>query len=89
MNVRNMLYLMKTNQSVRVIYTDKRGKTYTIIGKAFKALNTCIDIGIAENSVEMFFSDSGELVLCVSGEKETCSLKGCVGCAIRRYVCNV
>lgn len=55
MNVRNMLYLMKTNQSVRVIYTDKRGKTYTIIGKAFKALNTCIDIGIAENSVEMFF----------------------------------
>ena len=88
MNVRNVLYLMKTNQPVRDVYTDKRGKTYTIIGKAFKALNTCIDIGIAENSVEMFFSDNGELVLFVSGEKETCLLKGCAGCAIRRYVCN-
>lgn len=64
-----LLFLLKTQQMIKLIYRSKDGKTITIKGVAFKVMNSCFDIGIEKCLIESIDVKRDEVLMSVSHEK--------------------
>lgn len=67
--VLEFLFLLKTMQTIRLIFVSKDGKTITIKGEAFKVMNACIDFHIEMNLIDRIEADKKEIIVFASSER--------------------
>lgn len=60
--------LLGTKAMVKVIYSDRAGKRYTIQGISFKVFNTCMDLKIELRMLDKIEVRNGTMCLFVSNK---------------------